>query len=133
MWKIPLDGKIRYLIQVSTADEQAALLRTAEVGKLAFVDVQLIDVLLTPTAKRYGDLHVKIRNARPYEVSGSLKVTTPAGETLVTRSFVPISEGKYIEAFLPIEKPLTVDELIVEATGKYGTQKQRLKVPAEKK
>lgn len=132
VWQIPLDGRVRYLIQGGTAEEQAALLRTAVASKLAIVDVEVIDIVLTPAAKRYGDLRVKIYNARPFEVSGSLKVMTPKGDVLVTRNFVPISEGKYIEALLPIDKPLTTDELIVEVTGRYGSLKQKLKVPPVK-
>lgn len=132
VWKIPLDSHVRYLIQGGTAEDQAALLRAADSTNLPFVDVGVLDVIPTPGAKRYGDLRVKIRNARPFEVSGTLKVSTPAGETLVSRTFVPISTGKWIEALLPLDKPLATDEIIIEATGKYGTQKQRLKVPAVK-
>ncbi len=132
VWKIPLDGKIRYLLQGGSSEEQAALLRTAATDKLPIVDVQVLELIAPQDDKRFGALRIKISNARPYEVSGTLKIYDAKNTLLATRSFIPISAGKWVESQIPLEKILVDNTVVVEISSRFSTYKQRLKIPETK-
>lgn len=120
---IPLDRSVRYLLQGGSAEDLAALLRTARARHLPPLDIAQLGIL---PADRQSPvrMHLRLRSASQEETPGTVRLIAPGrtpaeDRTVGTRAFVGISPGKQLELTVPVEGPLE-GPLVVELVTTGG-------------
>ncbi len=100
MLRLPLDGRICYLLEAGGAEDLVAGLRTADLRHFVPVEITALRLLPPDVDHNKPMLALRVRNATDHEVKGNIRA---AGAT-EGLDFIAISPGKYLEVALPMEK-----------------------------
>ncbi len=99
MLRLPLDGRICYLLEAGAAEDLVAGLRTADLRHFTPVEITALRLMPPDVDHAKPMVALRVRNATDHEVKGSIRV---AGAT-EGLDFIAISPGKYLEIALPVD------------------------------
>jgi hypothetical protein len=115
MLRIPLDGRLCYLVESGSAEDLVAGLRTAELQHWPDVEVTVLQAKPAGPDRATPVLVLRMRNATDHDVKAQVRLADKSSSTDV----VTLSQGKFVEAELPVsEVPTGPLDLEVLASGR---------------